>query len=223
MVTRIQEVYRQVTIPILADGDTGYGSPINVRRTVEGFAKAGAAGIMIEDQTWPKRCGHTKGKSVVSRAEAFARVQAAVDERNEGIDIFINARTDALILGWDEALLRARKFMEIGADLVFVEALPNRAGMQRAIDELQFPLMANIIEGGLTENLSAEELARLGFTLAVYPFSIAAAKIRAVREALDSLKRSFTIGAPEQILSSDEVCEAVGFHKYWKLEERYAH
>lgn len=221
MVGRIQEVHRQVSIPILADGDTGYGSPLNVRRTVAGFAKAGAAGIMIEDQTWPKRCGHTKGKSVVSRAEAFARVKAAVDERNEGVDIFINARTDALILGWDEALFRAREFIEIGADLVFIEALPDRAAMQKAVNELKFPLMANIIEGGLTENLSAQELAKIGFSLAVYPFSILAAKLTAVRQALDGLKLSFTTGPPQQILSSDEVCEAVGFHQYWQLEERY--
>jgi 2-methylisocitrate lyase-like PEP mutase family enzyme len=91
MTTRIQEVARQVTIPIMADGDTGYGSPVNVRRTVQGFALAGAAGIMIEDQLWPKRCGHTKGKAVVSRDEAFARVRAAVDARNEGVDIAISA------------------------------------------------------------------------------------------------------------------------------------
>jgi 2-methylisocitrate lyase-like PEP mutase family enzyme len=138
MAQRIQEVYRQVTVPILVDGDTGYGSPLNVRRTVEGFAKAGAAGIMIEDQTWPKRCGHTKGKSVVSRAEAFARVQAAVDARKEGIDILINARADALILGYDEAVLRAKKFVEIGADLVFIEALPDRKSMEMAVKDTGF-------------------------------------------------------------------------------------
>lgn len=221
MVTRIQEVYRQVSIPILADGDTGYGSPVNVRRTVAGFARAGAAGIMIEDQAWPKRCGHTRGKSVVSRDEAFARVQAAVDERNEGVDIFINARTDSLILGWEEAMFRAERFIEIGADLVFIEALPDGAAMQRAADRLKFPLMANIIEGGLTENLSARQLAGLGYTLAVYPLTIVATKVKAVREALDSLKPSFTTGAPRQILPFDEVCDAVGFSKYWEMEERY--
>ena len=222
MVNRIQEVYRQVSIPILADGDTGYGSPLNVRHTVAGFARAGAAGIMIEDQTWPKRCGHTKGKSVVSRVEAFARMQAAVDERNEGLDIFINARTDALVLGWDEAQFRARRFVEIGVDMVFIEALPDRKAMHQAIREIDFPLMANIIEGGLTENLSAKELAETGFSVVVYPFTMVAAKVKAVRAALESLKVSFITGAPEQILSADEVCEAVGFSKYWKLEERYA-
>lgn len=221
MCSRIQEVAREVNVPIIADGDTGYGSPVNVRRTVRGFARAGAAGIMIEDQTWPKRCGHTRGKSVVSREEAFARIQAAVDERNEGLDIFINARTDALCLGWEEAMFRAQRYVEIGADMVFIEAMPDRAAMQRAVKELNFPMMANIIEGGLTENLPAKELAEIGFVMAVYPFTMVAAKIRAVREASDELKKSFSIGAPKQILSADEVCEAVGFTKYWELEERY--
>src|ERR1700742_2935591 len=102
MATRVQDVSRCVSIPIIADGDTGYGSPANVRRTIAGFARAGAAGIMVEGQTWPKRCGHTKGKSVVSREEAFARLQAATDARDEGLDIVIIARTDSLILGWEE-------------------------------------------------------------------------------------------------------------------------
>lgn len=221
MAQRIQEVHRQVTIPILVDGDTGYGSPLNVRRTVDGFAKAGAAGILIEDQSWPKRCGHTKGKSVVSRAEAFARVQAAVDARNEGIDIVILARTDSLILGWDEAVFRVKKFVEIGADIVFIEALQDRKSMELAVKEIKFPILANIIEGGLTENLSAKELAEIGFALVVYPFTIAATKIKAVRGALESLKHSFTRGPPDLILSAEEVCEAVGFNKYWELEERY--
>lgn len=221
MVSRIQEVKRQTTVPIIADGDTGYGSPVNVRRTVQGFAMAGAAGIMIEDQTWPKRCGHTQGKSVVSREEAFARIQAAVDARNEGVDIVINARTDSFILGWDEAIFRAKKFVEIGADMVFLEALPDRETMKKTIEALDFPVMANIIEGGLTDNLSAEELGKIGFSIVVYPFTMVAARVKAVREALESLKVSFTTGAPPRIMSAGEVCEAIGFNKYWELEEKY--
>ncbi|KAI1252043.1 hypothetical protein MGN70_006615 [Eutypa lata] len=99
MCDKIQEAVHQTTVPVMADGDTGYGSPMNVKRTVQCYADAGAAGIMIEDQTWPKRCGHTKGKAVVTRGEAFARIQAACDARDEGKDIFVLARTDALIHG----------------------------------------------------------------------------------------------------------------------------
>lgn len=221
VVDKIQETVRQVSVPVMADGDTGYGSPMNVRRTVEGFALAGAAGIMIEDQAWPKRCGHTKGKSVVSRGEAYARWQAAVDARNEGLDIWIMARTDALIHGYDEALTRAQKAIEIGVDCVFVEALPDLASMQKLRNDLNFPTFGNIIEGGKTENVSARELGQIGFCSVAYPWRLVAAKIRAIREALESLKASMTVGKPPEILSYDEVCYGVGFNKYWDLEERY--
>ncbi|KAJ5712639.1 hypothetical protein N7493_009107 [Penicillium malachiteum] len=221
MCDKIQESYRQVSVPIMADGDTGYGSPMNVKRTVESFAAAGAAGVMIEDQQWPKRCGHTKGKSVVSREEAFARMQAACDARNEGRDIFILARTDALMHSWEEAMTRAQEFKRIGADAIFIEALPDRAAMKRVADELDIPVFANIIEGGRTENLSAKELAEMGYSAVAYPWTLVAAHLKGIRDALDNLKRSMTVGAPPMILSYDEVCEGVGFNKYWEREEKY--
>ncbi|KAF4846658.1 Carboxyvinyl-carboxyphosphonate phosphorylmutase [Colletotrichum siamense] len=218
---KVQEVARVTSVPIIVDGDTGYGGPMNVKRTVEGFATAGAAGIMIEDQTWPKRCGHTAGKSVVSRSEAYARWQAAVDARNEGLDIWIMARTDSLILGYDEALSRAKKAIEIGVDAVFVEALPDRETMARLRKDLDFPLFANIIEGGKTENLSAKELGELGYCGVAYPWTLVAAKLRSIRETLEALKGSLTVGKPPTVLSYAEVCDGVGFNKYFELEERY--
>ncbi|PLB39758.1 isocitrate lyase/PEP mutase family protein [Aspergillus candidus] len=222
MCARIQEIVRVTSIPLMADGDTGYGSPMNVRRTVESFAAAGAAGVMIEDQTWPKRCGHTKGKSVVSRGEAYARIQAACDARNEGRDIFILARTDALIHGWDEAMARAAEFKRIGADAVFVEALPDRDAMTRCVRELDMPMLANIIEGGKTENLPAGELARMGFAAVAYPWTLVAARLKSIRDALEGLKRSMVDGTPPpQILGYSEMCEGVGFDRYWDQETRY--
>ncbi|KAL4886818.1 Pyruvate/Phosphoenolpyruvate kinase-like domain-containing protein [Aspergillus karnatakaensis] len=218
---KIQEVVPAVNIPVIADGDTGYGGPMNVRRTVQGFAHAGAAGIMIEDQTWPKRCGHTQGKSVVSRSEAYARWRAAVDARNEGLDIWILARTDSLIHGYDEALTRAREAIAIGVDAVFVEALPDRASMERLRADLGFPLLANIIEGGKTENLSAKELAEIGYSAVAYPWTLVAAKLKSVRSALEGVKGSLLTGAPPVILGYREVCEGVGFERYYELEERY--
>jgi methylisocitrate lyase len=160
-------------------------------------------------------CGHTKGKSVVSRGEAYARIQAAVDARNEGQDIFLLARTDALIHGWDEAMTRAKEFKRIGVDAVFVEALPDREAMQRCVAELGIPTFANIIEGGKTENLSALDLARLGFCAVAYPWTLVAAKLKSIRETLEALKKSMTEGAPPMILSYADVCEGVGFNKYW--------
>lgn len=221
MCDTIQNVVRQVKIPVMADGDTGYGSPMNVKRTVECYALAGAAGIMIEDQTWPKRCGHTKGKAVVGRGEAYARIQAACDARDEGLDIFVLARTDSLILGWDEAISRAKEFVRIGVDAVFIEALPDKEAMKKAVKEVGAPIFANIIEGGKTENLSAKDLAELGFCAVAYPWTLVAAKLKSIRETLENLKRSMTLGAPPTILSYSEVCEGVGFNKYWEREEKY--
>ncbi|KAH7234101.1 hypothetical protein FSOLCH5_001899 [Fusarium solani] len=221
VVNKIQEVARATTIPIIADGDTGYGGPMNVRRTVQGFALAGAAGIMIEDQTWPKRCGHTAGKSVVSRSEAYARWQAAVDARNEGQDIWILARTDSLIHGYEEAVTRARKAIEIGVDAVFVEALPDRESMAQLRKDLNFPVFANIIEGGKTENLSAKDLAELGYCGVAYPWTLVAAKLKSIRETLEGVKGSLLVGKPPVVLSYGEVCEGVGFNKYYEQEEKY--
>ncbi|KAH7403426.1 Pyruvate/Phosphoenolpyruvate kinase-like domain-containing protein [Cadophora sp. MPI-SDFR-AT-0126] len=221
MCDTIQNVVRQVSVPVMADGDTGYGSPMNVKRTVECYAMAGAAGVMIEDQTWPKRCGHTKGKAVVGRGEAFARIQAACDARDEGLDIFVLARTDSLILGWDEAITRAKEFVRIGVDAVFIEALPDQDAMRKAVKEVGAPIFANIIEGGKTENLSAKDLAELGFCAVAYPWTLVAAKLRSIRETLENLKKSMTVGAPPAILSYSEVCEGVGFNKYWEREEKY--
>ncbi|KAJ5956265.1 hypothetical protein N7501_010544 [Penicillium viridicatum] len=218
---KIRDVVRQVSVPVMADGDTGYGSPMNVKRTVESFANAGAAGVMIEDQQWPKRCGHTKGKSVVSRGEAFARIQAACDARNEGKDIFVLARTDALIRGWEEAMARAQEFKRIGVDAIFVEALPDAEAMKRCAEEIDIPVFGNIIEGGKTENLSAKDLAGLGYSAVAYPWTLVAAHLKSVRSALDGLKQSMLLGAPPMILTYDQVCEGVGFNKYWGQEEKY--
>ncbi|KXH63334.1 methylisocitrate lyase [Colletotrichum salicis] len=199
---KVQEVVREVKVPVLVDGDTGYGGPMNVKRTVEG-------------------CGHIAGKSVVSRSEAYARWQAAVDARDEGVDMWIMARTDSLIHGYDEALTRARKAIEFGVDAVFVEALPDRETMERLRKDLDFPVFANIIEGGKTENLSAQDLGKLGYCGVAYPWTLVAAKLKSIREALEALKESFTVGKPPTILSYAEVCEGVSFNKYFKLEERY--
>ncbi|KAH8588836.1 Pyruvate/Phosphoenolpyruvate kinase-like domain-containing protein [Bisporella sp. PMI_857] len=218
---KIQEAVRQVSVPVMADGDTGYGSPMNVHRTVQNYALAGAAGVMIEDQTWPKRCGHTKGKAVVSRGEAYARIQAACDARDEGLDIFILARTDALIHGWEEAIARVHEFVRIGVDAVFIEALPDRASMLRAVKEAGVPIFANIIEGGKTENLSAKDLAEMGFCAVAYPWTLVANNLANTRRTLENIKKSMTEGAPPEILSFDEVCLGVGFNKYWEREERY--
>lgn len=166
-------------------------------------------------------CGHTKGKAVVPRDEAYARIQAAVDARNEGHDIWILARTDSLIHGYEEALTRAKKFKELGVDCVFVEAPPDLATLKRLRKDLDFPCLANIIEGGKTENLSAGDLAGLGYSMVCYPWTLVAAKLRSIRETLENLKDSMLVGKPPTVLSYEEVCEGVGFNKYYEQEEKY--
>ena len=124
-------------------------------------------------------------------------------------------------MGWDEAMTRAKEFVRIGVDAVFVEALPDADSMKRAVQEIGIPTFANIIEGGMTQNLSAKDLASLGMCAVAYPWRLVAAHLQATRLALESLKESMTKGAPPQILSYDEVCYGVGFNKYWEREERY--
>ncbi|KAL2851923.1 Pyruvate/Phosphoenolpyruvate kinase-like domain-containing protein [Aspergillus pseudoustus] len=177
MTTRIQEAVRQVQETVIADWDTGYGSPMNVRRTVRGFALAGAAGIMIKDQT--------------------------------------------LIHGYKEALALVRRFIEFGVDCVFVEAMPHKETIQRLSRDVNVPCFANIIEGGKTENTSAQELASLGYCAVSFLFTLVAAKLKGIREARHSLKASLTAGAPPTILSYDEICRGVGFDEYYATEERY--
>lgn len=119
------------------------------------------------------------------------------------------------MISWDEAITRAKEFKRLGADAIFIEALPDRAAMKKCIEEINMPMLANIIEGGKTENLSAKELATMGFAAVAYPWTLVAAKLKSIRDALESLKRSFTVGAPEMILSYDEVVDGVGFNDYW--------
>lgn len=210
-----------VTIPVLGDGDTGYGSALNVKRTVKGYARAGFACVMIEDQVAPKRCGHTKGKVVVDRTEAQERIKAAVDAREEGADILIMARTDARHEhGLDEALERASRFKQIGADILFVEAPRSVAEMERICREVPGIHMANMVEGGETPLLSAEELHRIGFRIAAYPLTLLNAAMTAIRSALATL--SSGTHPEDALMPFPDLRKIVGFDDYYAEEQRYA-
>ncbi len=209
-----------VSIPVIADGDTGYGNELNVRRTVDGFARAGFAGVMIEDQLAPKRCGHTRGKEVVSRDEARSRMRAAVDARDAGADVLIMARTDArAVHGIDEAIARAQEFVELGADILFVEAPESVDELKRIGAEVPGPKLANFVEGGDTPILSLDELEHLGFKIAAYPVTLLSASIRAMQEALSALTLGHT---PEDLLLEfGELRQVVGFEAYEEALARY--
>lgn len=207
-------------LPIIGDGDTGYGNALNVKRTVKGYAQAGFAGIMIEDQIAPKRCGHTRGKEVVDRQTALDRIRAAVDAREEGADILIMARTDARHgHGLDEALERAQAFKEIGADILFVEAPHSREELKTIAEAVPHIHMANMVEGGHTPILDASELHMLGYNLAAYPLTLLSAAVKAMMDALAILKSG---GHPQELLLDFESLKRqVGFEAYYLEERRY--
>lgn len=209
-----------VEIPVIGDADTGYGNAVNVKRTIGGYARAGFAAVMIEDQLAPKRCGHTRGKEVVPRDEALARIRAAVDARDEGADVLILARTDArATLGLDEALERCRAFAELGADILFLEAPRSEEEMRLACRELPGPLMANLVEGGDTPLLPPPQLAEMGFKIAAYPLTLLSAAARAMGDALAQLSQGTH---PERLLGFTELRELVGFPRYDAERARYA-
>lgn len=219
MVDQGRSICAATDIPVIGDGDTGYGNPVNVRRTVQGYAEAGFAAVMIEDQVAPKRCGHTRGKAVVEREEAFRRIRAAVDARNEGRDILILARTDARHdHGIDEAIERAAGFARLGADILFVEAPHDASEMRRVCEELPGPKMANLVEGGDTPLLSHAELAQIGFAIAAYPLTLLSGAMRAMQEALETMKAG---GHPDALLDFAELRDIVGFNDYYAMEEKY--
>ena len=219
MVEQGRNICSAVEIPVIGDGDTGYGNALNVRRTVGGYAAAGFAAVMIEDQLAPKRCGHTRGKAVVARTEACNRIRAAVDEREAGRDILILARTDARYdHGLGEAIARAQQFAELGADILFVEAPRSEAEMRTICSELPGYKMVNLVEGGDTPLLSHAELAEIGFSIAAYPLTLLSAAMRAIRDALQDMR---TGRNPPQLLEFAELCRIVGFDDYATIEERY--
>ena len=220
VVDQARNIAEAIKIPMIADGDTGYGNAMNVKRTVSGLARAGCAGVLIEDQIAPKRCGHTPGKDVVSREEAFDRIQAAVDAKADGADILIMARTDANHThGIEEAINRAQVFHEIGADILFVEAPKDINEMQLICSEIPGCKMANIVEGGLTPNLSMRELSDLGYQIAAYPLTLLSSSMRAMKSTLELMKDD--LPRDEVLLDFAELRKNIGFDEYYKTSEKY--
>lgn len=214
-------------IPCIADGDTGYGNAVNVKRTLVGYAQAGMAGMMIEDQVSPKRCGHVAGKSVVKLEEAVQRVKAACDARDEYNAIYgpntaplILARTDAIKTdGFEAGIERCLAFIEAGCDMTFLEAPESVEQMEEYCRRVKGPKLANMLEQGSTPILPPRELKQMGYTMAAYPLTLLSASIKAMEESLERIR----LGAPtdDLIVSFKETKDAVGFTWYGKEEDRY--
>lgn len=208
-----------VSIPVIGDGDTGFGNVANIKRTVQGYCRAGFACVMIEDQVMPKRCGHTAGKEVVDRRQAIQRIQAAVDARRAGADILILARTDARATqGLEEAIERCRAFVDAGADITFLEAPLSRSEMEAYCRSVPGPKMANLIENGKTPLLPLAELEAMGFKIAVYALTLLNAGITAQMRALAAIKEGRPVS---QLTEFRELQRILGFDAYDALVSRY--
>jgi 2,3-dimethylmalate lyase len=209
-------------LPLISDADTGYGGPINVIRTVRAFEKAGVAGIHIEDQDWPKRCGHLAGKRIIDTADMVAKIRAACDARTDD-DFVIIARTDALAVeGLGAALDRARAYEEAGADMIFVEAPGSREEIARIPKSLKGPALFNMASSGKTPFLSEMEIKAAGFKIAIFPNFALLSAITAVRHTLRELKRTGTVEhIVGEIASFRDWFDLIGMKEVQEMEARY--
>ena len=217
-----RRICRAVTVPVIVDSDTGYGNALSVWKLVNELQSAGAAGIFLEDQRWPKRCGHMAGKEVIEKEEYAEKLQAAVDAKKNK-DFIIVARTDARATrGLDDAIERAKYYKEIGADAVFVEAPRSIDEMKKIGKEIKAPLVANMIEGGATPVLSAKELHKMGFKIILYPLSVLYANAHASLAILKELKKSGTTKRlGKNVVTFDQFNDIVELSKFRDLENRY--
>lgn len=222
MVDAASRIVDAVDIPVFADGDTGHGNIINVMRTVKLFEKAGVAGLFIEDQVSPKRCGHMAGKQVVSPEEMVSKLKAALDARSDP-DLVIMARTDALAVnGIDDAIQRANMYRKAGADLIFVEAPESIEQMKRIIREVDAPHMVNMLPGGKTPLLSAAELQEIGYSVVAYATACTYTITKAVRDLFETLYRTGTTeGLEDRMVKFDEFNRLVGLEEIRRKEKEY--
>jgi 2-methylisocitrate lyase-like PEP mutase family enzyme len=222
MIDRISKVVEKSSAPVIADADTGFGGLLNVHHTVRGYEHAGVAAIQIEDQEFPKKCGHTPYRRVIPLEDMVAKVRVAADARQDP-NFLIIARTDARTgSGFDEAVKRGAAYAAAGADIVFVESLQSEDEMRRACAMIDRPMMANMSDGGKTPVRPAKELAAMGYSLAIFPAMAALAASAAVERAMQNLKTSGTSVAPHvPLFSFDEFCRMVGFEQVWAFEEKW--
>ncbi len=219
-----KNIVQVTTAPVVCDVDTGFGNAVNMIRTIREFESAGLAGVQIEDQVMPKKCGHTEGKQLISKEEMVQKIKAAVDTRKDP-DFLLIARTDAIAVnGFEDALDRGQAYYEAGADVIFVEAPRNKEEMRKITQTIRAPHLANIVDfGGKTPILPVQELRDLGFKMAIYPGTLWAASIKAMQEVLQVLKEDGTaVRFYPRMISFPEIFEIVGRSAYSALEKKYS-
>jgi 2,3-dimethylmalate lyase len=221
MVDRIEAMAAMAKTPLIADGDTGYGGLLNINRTVRGYETAGAAAIQLEDQEFPKKCGHTPGRRVVAREDMCRRIAVAAEARSDR-NFLIVARTDARsALGLDEALRRGEAYVKAGADVLFIESPESESEMAQIGRNFDVPLVANIVEGGRTPLLPAQRLQELGFRIAIFPVAALLAAAEAIRSVYQCLKETGAT-AKGDFFAFAEFNKLMGFEEIWKFEREHA-
>ena len=221
-VDNARRISNAISVPLIVDSDTGYGNALSVWKLVKELEAAGAAGIFLEDQKWPKRCGHMQGKDVISQEEYTEKLGAAIDAR-ENKDFIIVARTDSRATeGLDKAIERGLENKKTGADAVFIEAPKSLGEMKRIGKEIKAPLVANMIEGGATPINSAETLSKIGFNIILYPLSVLFANAFATMNILKELKNTGTTSKYKQkVVNFDQFNNLVELDKFKKMETKY--
>jgi 2-methylisocitrate lyase-like PEP mutase family enzyme len=219
---RVRRICDAVSIPIIADADTGYGGPLNVIRTMREFERAGVSAVQFEDQEWPKKCGHEPGRKVASTHEMVQRIRAAADARVDA-DVMIVARTDAIAIeGYEAALERAERYREAGADILFVEAPQSEAQLGEVPKRMKAPCLANMVEGGKTPILPGAKLQELGFKVAIYPNSLTRLFAHAGQALLGSLKQTGgTAAFADRMLDHNQLWTLFENEKWQALEKRF--
>jgi len=222
VVAAAQRICAVVETPVIVDADTGYGNAVNVMRTVQDLIRAGAAGIFLEDQVWPKRCGHMKGKQVISLDEQLKKLKAAIEAKKNN-DFFIVARTDSRqALGLSEAIARGKAFREAGADAVFIEAPETKDEMREIAKQVPGPLVANMLERGVTPLMGPNELHDLGFDLVVWPLAPLYSVAKSLTDVYTTLRRDgSTVSILDRLMPFDEFNQIVGLNDKYAIDAKY--
>ena len=223
MVGRVTNMAQMARTPLIADGDTGYGGLLNVRHTVQGYEKAGASAIQLEDQEFPKKCGHTPGRRVIPTEDMVRKIRVAVEAR-ESKDFLIIARTDSrTTLGLDEALRRAEAYAKAGADVLFVESPESEEEMRKIGASFDLPLLANMVEKGRTPVLSKSELEDIGYKLAIFPVTALLAGVQAMTQVYQQFKYTgSSVGQNAELYDFTALTKLMGFEDVWAFDKRHA-
>ncbi|MGA8515547.1 MAG: isocitrate lyase/PEP mutase family protein [Burkholderiaceae bacterium] len=223
MVGRVAAMAGMARTPLIADGDTGYGGLLNMRHTVRGYEAAGAAAIQLEDQEFPKKCGHTPGRRVIPMQDMVQKIRVAVESR-QSKDFLIIARTDArTTLGLDEALRRAEAYARAGADILFVESPESEEEMRRIGGAFHLPLIANMVEKGRTPVLTRAELESIGYKIAIFPVTALLSAVQAMQNVYTQFKQTgSSAGGTQPLYDFADLTQLMGFEDVWEFDKRYA-